>query len=383
MAHSELRRAVDVGHGRGRLDRAADQAHITSTAADMTMPLPAPRGPLTDVLLEALSGPPQRMAVASRASFDPLGDDAQLALCLLQELGYRRVRGVDEGWEQEPSALALRVGLEERLEDRLRAAVTVPSVSPEETPAALRQLVDAASGPSLSGWVLDHGTIDHMREFVVHRAAYQLKEGDPHTRLLPRLAPGPAKTALLEIQADEYGGPDPREAHSALFAATMAELGVDAEPQAGLDLLPAPTLVTNTLLGLLCGSRRLVGAGLGHLAVFEMTSVEPMARYAAAARRVLPGTAGTRAARFYDVHVAADGRHERIALDEMVAGFVDQYPGKAGDVLFGAAALMWAEGTMARHLLDSWAAGTTSLRQPLSGSDLGPLDDAEQGRPAA
>jgi len=205
---------------------------------------------------------------------------------------------------------------------------------------------------------------------VVHRAAYQLQEADPHTFALPRLAAGEAKTALLELQLDEYGGHEPTEAHAALFAETMRATGLDPDDGADVDRLPAATLATNTLLNRLGRSRRLVGACIGHLAVFEMTSVAPMARYAAAMRRVLDDEDGTRAARFFDVHVAADGFHGQLALERLVRGFVDQFPDDAPDLLFGAAALLRVERAFSEHVLAAWDAGVTSLRSPLPESAL-------------
>ena len=44
------------------------------------------------------------------------------------------------------------------------------------------------------------------------RSVYHLKEGDPHTFAVPRLS-GRAKAAMVEIQADEYGGGS-RRAHA-------------------------------------------------------------------------------------------------------------------------------------------------------------------------
>ena len=211
-------------------------------------------------------------------------------------------------------------------------------------------LVDAAEGPSLSQWLEEHGNRDHLDEFVVHRAAYQLQEADPHSFAIPRLAASECKTALLQLQLDEYGGHEPTEAHSVLFAETMEALGLEAD----LDLLPWETLATNTLLNWLGRSRRLVPACLGHLAVFEMTSVEPMARYAAAIRRLVPGPEATTAARFFDVHVAADGLHGTIATDRLIAGFVADHPDEAHEVLFGAAALLHVERRFAEHLLAAW-----------------------------
>lgn len=335
--------------------------------------LPVPRGALTECLVERLQGPPGRLPDFGNHLGDPLHDDAQLALYLLQELAYRPVEGVDDGWEDEPSAFALRKRLEHRLEELLRAAVDVPAVAPGEVPEALAELVAGAEGPSLSAWMAANGTLDHLREFAVHRAAYQLKEADPHSTAIPRLPAGPAKSALIEIQVDEYGGVH-GDAHAALFADTMRELGLDPATGPDLDRLPAPTLATNTLLGTLASSRRLAPALLGHLAVFEMTSVEPMARYAGAVRRLLPGPAGTKAARFYDVHVAADALHERVALDQMVRPFAATEPEAAGDVLFGAAAVLLVERCFAEHVLDRWLAGGTSLRTPLPASTLVPAE---------
>ena len=307
-------------------------------------------------------------------------EDEQLALYVMQELSYRQIDGVDPAWEEDPSLLSLRRMLEARLERRLRASCATPTCNPGQVADAMIKLIDDADGPSLSSWVEAHGTIDHLREFAVHRSAYQLKEADPHSFVIPRLPAGATKTAVLEIQFDEYGGAVPTEAHAALFAGTMREFGLDASPGAYVDLLPAVTLRTNTLLNLLGRSRRLAGACIGHLAVFEMTSVEPMARYAAAVRRILPGGDGTRAARFYDVHVAADGHHATVAK-RMVRDLVIELPELAGEVLFGAAALMHVEQCLAEHLLDRWQAGRTSLRAPLPGSRLRPddVDYAEAG----
>lgn len=330
------------------------------------MNLPAPRGPLSDTVFDALRRPPFEFEAGEAGD----EDDGELTLLVLQQLSYRRFGGVDPAWEEEPTLLGQREALERDLERRLRAEVDQPALGhPKDAPAAIAGMLAAAGGPSLSSWLEAHGTLDHLREFVVHRAAYQLQEADPHSFAIPRLAPGVAKTALLELQWDEYGGHEPTEAHAALFRETMESL--DLEPVADLDRLPTSTLRTNTLLNRLGRSRRLVGACLGHLAVFEMTSVEPMARYAAAVRRLLPSPAGTAAARFFDVHVAADGFHARVAAERLVAGFADQYPEEVGQVLFGAAAVLHVERRFTEHVLGCWEAGASSLRGPLTGSSLG------------
>jgi hypothetical protein len=92
-----------------------------------------------------------------------------------------------------------------------------------------------------------------------------------------------------------------------------------------------------------------------------MTSIEPMARYAKALRRLgLPAAA----ARFYDVHVVADAHHQVVAATGLAGGLAETEAELAGDIIFGARALMAIEHRFAIRLLDSWAAGRSSLRTP-------------------
>jgi hypothetical protein len=205
-----------------------------------------------------------------------------------------------------------------------------------------------------------NGTLEQMREFAVHRSAYQLKEADPHSWALPRLD-GRAKAALVAIQFDEYGLGEQDAMHNELFACTMRELGLDATYGAYIDVLPGATLATVNLVTMFGLHRRLRGALIGHLAVFEMTSVIPMQRYSDALRRL---GVGASARRFYDQHVIADESHQVIALQQMVAGLVDEQPALAADVVFGAAAVLFVEANFADKLLGSWQRGDSSLLTP-------------------
>jgi hypothetical protein len=138
----------------------------------------------------------------------------------------------------------------------------------------------------------------------------------------------------------------------------MVALGLDPTYGAYLERLPGVTLATVNLISLFGLHRRWRGALVGHLAVFEMTSVVPMGRYSELCRRLgLP----EEARRFYDVHVVADAVHQVVASRDLAAGFVAAEPDRAADVSFGARALMAVEGRFARSLLDAWAAGRSSL----------------------
>lgn len=328
--------------------------------------LPRARGPVSDAVIGALRGPVGSVRLPSLDDIDVLGDDdAQLALTCCYELHYRSFSGVDDGWEWDANLLSATSRLERAFVDRLADEVGPPAPVPGR--AAITALMDLAhgDGPSLSAYVEKQATLRELREFLVHRSAYQRKEADPHTWAIPRLS-GRAKAAMVAIQYDEYGDGIATAMHAELFATTMRGVGLDPTYGAYLDLLPGTTLATDNLATLFGLHRRWRAASVGHLALFEMTSVVPMGRYAAALQRL---GATTEHQRFYRVHVDADQVHERVAQDEMVAGLLESEPATAGTLLFGARALSEVERRFSRHLLTSWSQHRTSLRTPLDWTD--------------
>jgi hypothetical protein len=324
--------------------------------------LPAPRGPMSERLLDALRGASRQGTnlVVEEVS-DPLSDeDLQLSLYACYELFYRSFDGVDPEWEWDPSLIAFRGGLERQFDAALRSLVGPPDpdpVDPKEMDLLLRAIADADDGPSLSQAVQRWADLDQVREFMIHRSAYQLKEADPHTWAMPRLH-GVPKAAIVEVQADEYGGGRPERIHAQLFADAMEAVGLDPAYGAYLDRIPAATLATVNLMSYFGLHRRLLGAIVGHLALFEMTSSVPNRRYAEGLRRL--GFDG-KATEFFDEHVLADAVHENIAAVDLAGGLADQHPELGPDVLWGARALVAVEARWAAALLESWEAGRSSL----------------------
>lgn len=321
-------------------------------------PLPATRGPLTAALFDALRGRPRSAAPPAVASTAPLvDDDLQLALYCCYELHYRGFAGIAAEREWDPWVLALRSELEAALLRGIRSDVAGRPQLPGRAVDALAELAAVPAGPSLSRYVESYATRTQLEELCIHRSAYQRKEADPHTWVLPRLG-GATKAAAVEIQADEYGNGSTAEIHAELFARTMTCLGLDATYGAYLDQLPAATLATTNVISMFGLHRRWRGAVIGHLALFEMTSRQPMGRYAAALERFGVAPEGRR---FFEVHVDVDAHHERVALDEMVPALLEAEPALAPDVIFGAAALSAVEARFTRHLLRSWSTGRSSL----------------------
>jgi hypothetical protein len=321
--------------------------------------LPSERGPLSHSVITALRGGDVALSQEALERADVDDDDLQLALYLCYELHYRGWAGVDASVEWDPALLGLRGDLEHCFLRGLRALVPRSTgISPATAPAELRRVIAQADGPSLSDWVVGHAALSHLQELAIHRSPYQLKEADPHTWAIPRLPSGRAKSALLTLQFDEYGNGRVGATHAELFAATMRALGLTDHYGQYLDLVPGVTLATVNLLSFFGLHRAFVGACLGHLAVFEMTSVEPMTRYACAHRRV---TGSDEGAEFYDVHITADKQHAVIAIEELIPAVVDEDPRLAADVLFGARALLELETRFASHVIGRWQRGRSSL----------------------
>jgi heme oxygenase-like protein len=352
----------------GGADRGGTAVPTTPQRAPAPI-LPAPRGPLSERLVELLAQDPQITRAPSSLNFPApgagvLGEDFQLSLYLMYELHYRGFRGVPEEWEWHPALIELRGGLEGDFEAALRELVPPgPLPEPQQLGAAIVDVIDHDDGPQLSSYMERRATVGQFREFLIHRSAYQLKEADPHSWAIPRLA-GPAKAALVEVQADEYGGGRPDRVHSTLFAKAMRALGLDPTYGAYVDRIPAVTLATVNLMSM-CGlNRRLRGAIVGHLAGFEMTSPVPNGRYAKGLRRL---GFGPDALDFFDEHVEADSVHENIAVYDMAQGLALAEPELTADIVFGLRSLLHLDAGFAAHLLDRWDLGSSSLLARASG----------------
>jgi hypothetical protein len=331
------------------------------------MRLPQPRGPLSELLCRDLATAAELSAaaldaagrVATATSSALTDEDLQLSLAVCYELHYRGFDGVADGWEWEPSLLRLRALLEDAHLAALRRLVGPVAVSEEPIDRQLAALIAADDGPSLSSYMAKQGTLEQWREYLTVRSVYHLKEGDPHTFAVPRLT-GRTKSAMVEIQADEYGGGTAARMHSELFAGLMRDLDLDAGYGALWDDAPAAAFAAVNTMSLFGLHRRWRGAAVGHLTAVEMTSSEPSRRYSAGLRRL---GYDERTTVFYDEHVEADAVHEQIAAVDMCGSLVAAEPSLAADVLFGAACSLAMDGVTARHLLGAWEAGRSGLRR--------------------
>lgn len=318
--------------------------------------LPSPRGPLSTSLFNCLLGVPAEASLNDASELVPGhsdDDDAQISLWVLYELHYRSFSDVDDRWEWQPGIMQIRQRLEAVLESELRAQVAtyVTDVAGHQGGLADRlfAMVEAFKAPKLSAYIQRRANLDQVREFLLHRSIYHLKEADPHTFVIPRLD-GRAKAALVELQFDEYGCGRPERVHQTLFGQTLAVAGLDARYGAYVNDVPAATLTFSNALSLFSLHRRLRGAALGHLAAFEATSSLPCRRYAAGLRRVGLGDG----ALYFDEHIEADAVHEQLAMRAICEQLVSEDPSLESDVIFGAAACLTLDAHLSGDLIEAW-----------------------------
>ncbi len=331
-------------------------------AADPSVqPVPSPRGPLSEALVEVLHGArPADSLPVPPDDVDPYGDDVQLALHLGYELHYRSLAGVDDELEWDPDLLRLRARLERPFLEALRRETS----GSDDVEAALAPLLlEPVSGTGPSWHLAERGERWQLREYVAHRSVYHLKEADPQAFVVPRLE-GQVKAAVVSVQHDEYGAGRAERMHAGLFAAMMRELDLDDGYGAHVDLAPAATLAPVNLMSLLALRRSLRGAAVGQFVMVEVTSSPGSRRLSSAFDRLSDGSAGQR---FYDEHVEADAVHEQV-LRAGLRDLLQREPHLAADVVLGIEAGLLVEERFADHVLRAWGAGASSLRRPLPDS---------------
>jgi hypothetical protein len=315
--------------------------------------LPPARGPISGWLISRLEGhrnpTPASVPCDQRAPW--AGGDLQLALWCCYELSYRGFESVPAEAEWDPDILAFRAKLEQPCSDWLQATWW-PRATNEPVSTQLRRMVDTDDGPPLAAYLHRHASLAQFTEFVANRSVYQLKEADPHSFGIPRLD-GAAKAALVEIQADEYGGGRPERMHAEMFRTTMRWLRLDDSYGYYVPEVPAVTLALSNVMSLFALHRRWIGALLGHLAALELTSTSPNRRYAAGATRL---GATTDQSRYFTEHVEADAVHEQIAAHDLCDSYAADHPEATPDILFGAACSLGMDNLFATHLLSNWDA---------------------------
>lgn len=313
------------------------------------MRVPTQRGPVSRWVAAVMRG------VSSPAPDLPLADvihdaDTQLALWMIYELHYRGFDDVSDDLEWDLGLIRLRRAIEARFEADLRAATApVPTVA-RDLGQQILDLAQTDNGPSLALYLQRHADGAQMCDYLRERSISQLKESDPHSFVLGRLE-GRAKVALAELQYDEYGGGRPERLHAGLYAQALDAAGLDASYGAYVDDVSAVTLANANVMSMFALNRRLRGAAMGHLAVFEATSSVPCRRIATGLDRLgFPAEV----VNYFEEHIEADAVHEQLAARDICAEMAAEQLELGADILFGAVSCLFLEGLAGADLLRGW-----------------------------
>jgi Iron-containing redox enzyme len=315
---------------------------------------------LSTAVIETLSASPPAGGLSTEGvtTADPFGADLAIALHTCYELHYRGLAGVDDEWEWDPELLRFRAALERHFLAGLRSEVAgghdVDSVIDS-------LLVERVPAEGLSQYLREEAEWWQLREYLVLRSIYHLKEADPQAWMIPRLQ-GREKAALVAVEFDEYGGGNPDRLHARLFAEMMTEVGLSRDYLGYLDDVPSPAIAIVNLMSLFGLHRRWRGASVGQFAFVEITSSPGAQRMVQALQRL---GARPQVTHFYAEHVEADAVHEQLMRREVVGGLLEREPDLAADVVFGIQALDVLEGQLASQVLASWRAGDSSLLRRL------------------
>ena len=212
-----MRAVAALARGRVRPERRL-RARRTGKVTREMLTLPAARGATSAGLLAALAEPPRRPAAAAAArrartrsptrtssSRSTAATSCITAACRASTSagsGRRRCwRCAARSRRGSRPRCGLRSG---RSAPRRRRRRWTSRCARSRTPTTARR------SPR---YIEREATREQVLEFIAHRSAYQLKEADPHSWAIPRLSGAP-KAALVEIQADEYGGGRAERVHA-------------------------------------------------------------------------------------------------------------------------------------------------------------------------
>lgn len=312
--------------------------------------LPTPRGPLSQWLIETISGASPGHPPAAQGS-DPYGDDLQLALYVAYELHYRGFDGVDDDMEWDPAVLTQRAELERLFIGAIRRDAGDVDVSVVDEMDGL--CVESPHGDGLSYELRDGGSWDRFRDYFAMRSLYQLKEADPHAWAIPRLQRD-AKAAFVAVEFDEFGAGRGHAVHQELFADLLVAADLDPRYLAYLDTAPAWALAPVNLMSCFGLHRALRGAAVGHLAATEITSPTASARILAGLESL---DAPEACRHFYREHVEADAVHEQVLRTDVVGALIAAEPELELDVVLGIRGFLLTENMWEDGIRRAWETG--------------------------
>lgn len=140
------------------------------------------------------------------------------------------------------------------------------------------------------------------------------------------------QATLIRVLLEEYGNGRFHRKHSTFFAKMMAELDLDTQPEAYLDLVPWEVLACINHNFLLTECKQHFLRYNGGLTYFEIAGPSIYTDYMLAAQRL--GLSET-AMGYWELHIREDERHGQWMLDEVALPLAEKYPTQAWELVLG------------------------------------------------
>lgn len=320
--------------------------------------LPWARGPLSHAVVAALRHRPGSFGTAPPVRVDdPLtSDDFALALYLCYPSHFRGL--ADSDWRWDRDLVGFRRQLERVFVDRLRDEVTTMTLGGGPTVGdTIEDLSHSMIHNPLAAYVVESGTLDHLREICIHSSAYQFRQCDERGFELPRVTDD-VEWALRDVEYDGTPSGTAARRYSTFYAPTMTELALNASIGSYVEDLPAATLAPVNLARMVAAHPRWRAALVGRFALVDVTSGRRLRDYSRALERCGVGPTGRAV---FNLNFDVSERRESVARRRLVTGLLSSEPHLASDVLFGAASAVALELALARHLLGAWTHSHSTL----------------------
>ncbi|MBL1173628.1 iron-containing redox enzyme family protein [Pantanalinema sp. GBBB05] len=140
------------------------------------------------------------------------------------------------------------------------------------------------------------------------------------------------QATLIRVLLEEYGNGRFHRKHSTFFAKMMAELDLETQPEAYLDLVPWEVLASINHNFLLTECKQHFLRYNGGLTYFEIAGPSIYTDYMLAAQRL--GLSET-AMGYWELHIREDERHGQWMLDEVALPLAEKYPAQAWELVLG------------------------------------------------
>ncbi len=140
------------------------------------------------------------------------------------------------------------------------------------------------------------------------------------------------QATLIRVLLEEYGNGRLNRKHSTFFAAMMAELDLQTEPEAYFDIVPWEVLACINHNFLLTECKQHFLRYNGGLTYFEIAGPTIYTDYLLAAQRLnlSDGASG-----YWELHIREDERHGQWMLQQVALPLADMYPAQAWQIVLG------------------------------------------------